>query len=92
VNDNISNNITDSERLKRESENLQNLRISEREKIASSTNDIYTLEALSYDENFDVKVAVANNINCSEITLLRLAKDSNDYIRSVVASNKKIIR
>jgi hypothetical protein len=35
---------------------------------------------------------VAENINCHELTLLRLAKDNHEYIRNIVANNKKINR
>jgi hypothetical protein len=64
----------------------------EKVRLVEKTKNVYVLEKLSYSQDLDIKASVAGNTNCHEVTLLRLAKDKNEYIRNIVANNKKISR
>ena len=54
---------------------------------ASDSRDPYVLNLLSMDESFNVRTLSACNPELPATSLRRLAENSNDYVRMVIAHN-----
>lgn len=66
------------------------LTITEKIILAKTTNDIKTLNALSYENDLSIKTAVAGNPVTNYTILKRLAKSGNNLILPTIASNSNI--
>ena len=64
--------------------------LEQKRKEAADSQDLFVLNILSMDENFNVRTLTACNTNTPANSLKRLVENANDYIRMVIANNPNL--